>query len=441
MTIALPIAIAVAAILGLLGVMAIVRHLAARREWSAEVQRKIIHVCTGIFAMTLPWLFAEDWPVYMMIGLTLIVMTVLRLPSLRTGGLGATLHTVERKSWGDFLLAIAVGLVFLFSQGSAILYILPLAIVTLADAAAALAGSIYGRRFFQVEDGQKSVEGSTVFFLVTTLLVMICLLLFSDVARPNVVVLGLMIAGFATLVEADSWRGFDNLFLPLGVFFFLAENLYATPMSLAGQASLFIGALVLFRICAPSLGLSRHAARVYVIAVFLLMSVTAPQNGVLPVMMLATHIWSRICNPSEESFPDLEIIAVLAILSFGSQALGQMMGANALSFFTLSAAAIAAGLASLAVAGRPVLSATTIRLTMIGILFLTWWAMSTYNPPIVHWHGIIWPAALALIAAITFITALRPQAFAAERSLKLALVSILPAIGLYLLLYMTGPLA
>jgi phytol kinase len=31
----------------------------------------------------------------------------------------------------------------------------------------------------------------------------------------------MMVAGFGTLVEAASWRGFDNLFLPLGLLIFL----------------------------------------------------------------------------------------------------------------------------------------------------------------------------------------------------------------------------
>ena len=52
---------------------------------------------------------------------------------------------------------------------------MPLAVLTLADAAAALAGSTYGRRFFTVDDGRKRVEGSAVFFTVTLLVAMVCL--------------------------------------------------------------------------------------------------------------------------------------------------------------------------------------------------------------------------------------------------------------------------
>lgn len=440
MSVLLPILTGLGAIGGLLAVMAGVRHLAQTRGWVPEVQRKIVHVATGLFAMSLPWLFAEDWPVWLLLGLTMAVMAVLRLPALRRGGLGATLHGVERRSYGDFLLALSVGILFLLHNGEAVLYLLPLAIVTLADAAAALAGSLYGRRFFTVEDGRKSVEGSAVFFTVCLLLVLVALLLLTQVDRVNVVVLGLMVAAFATMVEADSWRGFDNLFLPLGTFFFLAANLDAVPWALAAQALLFGAALLTFRVVAPPLGLSPHAARVYVIAVFLILSATQPQNAVLPVLLLAAHIWARLCNPSTERFPDLDIIAVLALLAFGAMAAGDATERNALSFFTLASGAVAAGLASVAAARRSPAVALALRLATVVALLAVWFWTARLNPPEVHWHGTIWPFALALLAAMVLLPVLRPAAFAGERSLKLALAAVPPVAALYALLALTGPI-
>jgi len=439
-TLALPLAMALGAIGALLAVMAGVRRLAQARGWAPEVQRKIVHVATGLFAMSLPWLFAEEWPVYLLLALTFAVMGILRLPQLRRGGLGVTLHAVERRSYGDFLLALAVGILFLLHDGVAVLYLLPLAVVTLADAAAALAGSLYGRRFFAVEEGRKSVEGSAVFFLVCWLLVMVCLLLLTEVDRVGVVVLGLLVAAFATLVEADSWRGFDNLFLPLGTFFFLAANLDAGPAELAAQAVLFGAALVAFRFLAPALGLSTHGARVHVVAVFLILSATAAHNAVLPVLVLAAHIWARLCNPSTERFPDLDIVAVLALLSFGAMAAGDITGRNALSFFTLACAGLAAGLASLAAAGRPPAVAAALRLLAPLVLFSVWLWTARLNPPEVRWHGTLWPFAALLLALVTAAPALRPQGFAGERSLKLGLAAALPVALLYALLTLTGPL-
>jgi hypothetical protein len=65
--------------------MALVRRAAQSMQISAEVQRKLIHVGTGLYAILLPWLFPDRWPVYVLIGVTLVVMLVLRLPNSRLG--------------------------------------------------------------------------------------------------------------------------------------------------------------------------------------------------------------------------------------------------------------------------------------------------------------------------------------------------------------------
>jgi CDP-diglyceride synthetase len=88
---------------------------------------------------------------------------------------------VERQSYGDLLLAISVGLCLFLAGDDLHLYVLPIAVLTLADAAAALTGSTYGRTFFRIEAGEKSVEGSAVFFILTLLISIICLMLMTSV--------------------------------------------------------------------------------------------------------------------------------------------------------------------------------------------------------------------------------------------------------------------
>ncbi|MEC7667471.1 MAG: hypothetical protein VX622_00215, partial [Pseudomonadota bacterium] len=90
------IALALGSVAALLGLMAVVRRLATQWQISAEVQRKLVHVGTGLYALSLPWLFPDRWPVYALVGVTLIVMMVLRLPNSKLGG---TLHGVERQSY------------------------------------------------------------------------------------------------------------------------------------------------------------------------------------------------------------------------------------------------------------------------------------------------------------------------------------------------------
>ena len=71
-----------------------------------------------------------------------------------------------------------------------------------------------------------------MFFLVTWIVAMVLLLLMTDIGRVNVVLLSLAVAAFGALVEADSWRGFDNLFVPVGIHLFLARHLETEPLAL-----------------------------------------------------------------------------------------------------------------------------------------------------------------------------------------------------------------
>lgn len=419
------IAIAVASVAVLLGLMAAVKRLASARDVSPEVQRKLVHMGTGLYALTLPWLFTDDWPVYMLVGLTLVVMAVLRLPAFSKGGIGETLHGVERQSYGDFLLALAVGGVFLLADGNVILYVLPIAILTLADAAAALTGSRYGRKFFIIEDGQKSIEGSTAFFMITLVISMVCLLLLSDVSRPNVILLAVMAAAFGTLVEADSWRGFDNFFLPAGLLVFLAIHMNSPWQELMALIGMFLVAILMFMHVAPRFGMTRHEARVYVIAIFLLFSVTAFQNTVLPLLVFVMHAAAHRLNPCKASYPTLDIVAGIALTSFGWLAVGLVGGANALMYYGLMSVGLCVGFGAVAMGGKPVWMRAGAATILGLVLFGLYSALMLYNPVFVRWPGDMTLTGIVVIGAMVVAGSANPAFFDTQRAAKLTLLALI----------------
>jgi len=392
----------------LLALMAIVQKLSKTVGLNAEIQRKLVHIGTGLYALTLPWLFPSRWPVYMLIAITLVVMLVLRMPRLSKAGLGATLHGVDRKSYGDLLLA------------------------TLADAAAALVGTIYGTKLYKVEDSHKSVEGSVVFFIVTLLIALICFMLFSEVPTLNILVLSLMVAAFGTLVEAQSWRGFDNLFLPLGLLVFISKHADGTLVELLVLTGVFWITVVNFRILGPKFGLTAHAARVYVIVLFLLLSVTAMQNAVLPILVLATHAWCRITNPCHAKFPELDIVASLMMFSIGWLILGNATGWNAVSFYGISAMGLAMGLSVTALAPAGIV----VRFLGIGgiavALYFIRQGVSALNPAASNWAEPLNALALFVLVLITVIPLFYARMFQHNRVIKLTLLSVSISLGYYL---------
>jgi phytol kinase len=89
----------------LLAIMAGVKLVGMHFGWRPELQRKAVHIATGSYATCLPLIFSDRWPVLLLIGIAAATMLILRLPRLATSGLGTTLHGVERKSYGELLLA------------------------------------------------------------------------------------------------------------------------------------------------------------------------------------------------------------------------------------------------------------------------------------------------------------------------------------------------
>lgn len=431
MSVAAPLLGVVALMGGLLGAMTVLARVARAHDWLAEVQRKLVHVAAGMTAMALPWVFAADWPVWLLLALTLLAMIGLRTGLL--GRLGHTVHGVERKSWGDLLLVVAVGLVFLFSDREPVLYVLPLAILTLADAAAALAGSHYGRMRFAVADGQKSVEGSAVFFVVTFCVTIVALLLLSPLDRVSTVLVSVLIAGFATLVEADSWNGFDNLFLPLGTMILLRATDFANAEGLALRLGLLFAVIVAALVLSRRTGARAQVLRVHILALFLILNVTALQNAVLPVLMLAAHgLARREWVTHDPARAALECVGALAILSFGSEALGAATGHNALMFYALATGGAALGYGGLWLSARPLHWRVLGAAMGLAAIFGLWLWVAWMNPVSVHWYTAP-PWVFAALLALSLAGALlAPWAFATQTTLRVTFLSGGLALGLFL---------
>jgi phytol kinase len=199
-----------------------------------EVVRKLMHVGLGLTVLTFPWVFDDVWPVLLVIGLALGLLAAVRLVSGLRAKLGSVLGGVARKSLGEFYFAVAVATLFVVSRGlpyENILYCVPLLVLALADAVAALIGVTYGHFQYVTVDGKKSAEGSTAFFLAAFFSVHVPLLLATDVGRAETLLIALILGFVIMLFEAIAWRGLDNLFIPLVCF--LALKIYLGPPCLA----------------------------------------------------------------------------------------------------------------------------------------------------------------------------------------------------------------
>jgi len=189
------------------------RWLKLDTEWT----RKIAHVGSGIVALTYPKYIDNHW---LVLALTLSFTFILFFS--KKMGWFQSIFSIQRKSYGELFFVWSTWFLFLIFQstGNPIYYYIPFAIVVFADPAAALIGQSFPMRTYKIKGHQKSFGGSLTFFIVS-LLVFLMFLPSSDFSGHNFNLFVVIMALILTLVEAISFKGIDNLSIPIMAIFLL----------------------------------------------------------------------------------------------------------------------------------------------------------------------------------------------------------------------------
>jgi phytol kinase len=183
----------------------------------AEVTRKAVHIGMGLIALSIPWLFAEFWPIAVLAVIGTGGLLVLRMKAFRDGA-GAVLGSVDRSWLGEVCFSAGIATLFALylwdNERRLVLYVVPLLLLAVADAAAALVGVHWGRRRYAAWGGSKSLEGSTAFLLAAVPCTMIPLLM-TDLPAWRAVLISALLSILAMFLEALAGKGLDNFFLPV----------------------------------------------------------------------------------------------------------------------------------------------------------------------------------------------------------------------------------
>lgn len=225
---------------GLLLVVGAVHIYTLRHSYQPEVPRKTVHVALGLICSVFPWIFTSPLPVWILAALASAPILAIRLiPSLKAA-LGHVLHGIKRPSYGEILFAPAVATVFHLAGENKILHLVPILILTLADATGAIAGTRWGKHAYSAGSGLKSIEGSLGFLLVAFPCCFLPLWLGNVVGIGSAIWIALILATLAMMAEGFSDRGFDNIILPIGCFFVLERLLPLEIPSLAGRLAVLV---------------------------------------------------------------------------------------------------------------------------------------------------------------------------------------------------------
>jgi phytol kinase len=203
------------------GLMTALRAYKRLRGPHPEVVRKLFHVGAGLCMLLLPYLFGRSLPVLVLAACTILGFVALRRFAALRKRLGGVIDGVERESLGEIYFAFGVGLVFWLADGDALMFAVPVLVLTLADAVAALVGIRYGRARFRVLDGYKSLEGSTAFLALAFVSIYVPTLVWGAIGAAESFLMAATIAMTVTIAEAFAPRGLDNLVVPVLTFVLL----------------------------------------------------------------------------------------------------------------------------------------------------------------------------------------------------------------------------
>ena len=264
---------------GFLALFAVAERLRRRGVAAPETARKLVHVGGCLGAMLFPLAFRSPWSV---VALALLFSAGIGLAE-RLGRVHA-IDDVGRVSSGAVLHPLALGACYLVADtfGRVADYEISMSVLALSDTAAALVGGRWGRLRYCVEPGSsRSAEGSAAFFAVTLGVVFLAL----RVADPGLppagpLLLALLVATLATLFEAVSWGGADNLAVPLATLVILLKSTPPVPADIGRQFALLALALPATHLAMrPYRAVGLSGALVFALCAYLAAGLVAPSWG------------------------------------------------------------------------------------------------------------------------------------------------------------------
>lgn len=200
------------AILGVFLVLVVSEILWRKKTISGEYARKFVHILAGVWVAFWPQLISFKW---IMLISALAFMTLLLSRKFK---IFHAVHDIRRLSIGELLYPLGV-LVSAALASSAWIFTVAVLFVALADGMAALIGKKYGKDYgINFWGSKKTLAGSCAYLTFSYVSLLVGILLGGvDALRAAPIIMLVWLPPMATLLEAFSPWGLDNLTTPLVV--------------------------------------------------------------------------------------------------------------------------------------------------------------------------------------------------------------------------------
>ncbi len=181
-----------------------------------EFTRKFVHIITGFLTLLFPVMLGNQWFVLLLCSSFAVILILSKKFNLLQ-----SINAIERKSVGSLSYPISVYgcyLAFYYSNQHYMYYYLPILILAICDPIAALTGKKWPIGEYKVGKERKTLLGSTLFFLSAFAVVMIVSKLLNQPFEvQKTILVAISIALIATMAEAISRKGYDNITIPASV--------------------------------------------------------------------------------------------------------------------------------------------------------------------------------------------------------------------------------
>jgi dolichol kinase len=180
-----------------------------RKGVQAEHTRKIAHSLSTLLCLSVPVFFSSHWyALLFVVGSFFILYIGKRKQFLNS------IHSVERKTYGAFLLPVSIGIAYYVSvwQQDNTFFILPVIILAISDPLASYFGTTFKSKVIK---SNKTLIGTLAFFLST--LIICNALLLHQPADLKMIGITFVISIIVSAIELISPNGSDNLTIPLSV--------------------------------------------------------------------------------------------------------------------------------------------------------------------------------------------------------------------------------
>lgn len=181
-----------------------------------ESARKLIHIIVGSYVAF--WPFLISFKAIQAISAAFLIVIALSLKF----GIFKAIHGVARKTWGEVLFAVGIGVIAVLTE-SPWIFTACILHMSVADGFAALAGKRWGKNNkYYVGGHEKSIVGTAVFWF--------CSLLITGLAVANIPQLQVNMSMYllwlpiiASFTENIGIGGTDNVLVPLVVYIALSR--------------------------------------------------------------------------------------------------------------------------------------------------------------------------------------------------------------------------